>query len=242
MLLKGAGKAAATTASRPWRAGTGGRWQPAEPAAARTLLPPLRGRPPHAMLRHASATAAAAAAGGPAGGGDAPTQFGVSEPGAPDSPYCILNFYHLVDIERPHAVVAAHKAWLAGREVRGRIYVSEQGVNAQCGGRTEDAVAYVTWLAETQPLFRGLRYSLWPADDHMFPKLRLKYRPNLISLAGGMSGLPVTAPDARATPLQPADWRRMLAEVRRPAAAAAAREPRSSSRPPAPSLLLAHSP
>ena len=34
----------------------------------------------------------------------------------------------------------------------------------------------------------------------MYPKLRLKYRPNLISLAGGMQLLPVTQPEARATP------------------------------------------
>ena len=29
-----------------------------------------------------------------------------------------------------------------------------QGINAQYGGRYEDAVAYAEWLAETQPLFK----------------------------------------------------------------------------------------
>lgn len=33
---------------------------------------------------------------------------------------------------------------------------------------------------------QGLFYTVWPVEDHMYPKLRLKYRPNLISLAGGM--------------------------------------------------------
>jgi len=28
----------------------------------------------------------------------------------------------------------------------------------------------------------------------MFPKLRLKYKPNLISLAGGLADLPITSP------------------------------------------------
>ena len=50
-----------------------------------------------------------------------------------------------------------------------------------------------------------------PAPDHMFPKLRLKYRPNLISLAGGMAALPVTDPAARATPVAPTEWAAMLA-------------------------------
>lgn len=32
----------------------------------------------------------------------------------------------LVDIERPHEVINQHKEWMAGRDVRGRIYISEQ--------------------------------------------------------------------------------------------------------------------
>jgi hypothetical protein len=45
----------------------------------------------------------------------------------------------------------------------------------------------------------------------MFPKLRLKHKPNLISLAGGMAQLPCTDPDMRATPLDPAAWREKMA-------------------------------
>ena len=47
----------------------------------------------------------------------------------------------------------------------------------------------------------------------MFPKLRLKYKPNLISLAGGMGGLPITNPQSRATPLEPSAWRDMIAQA-----------------------------
>ena len=47
----------------------------------------------------------------------------------------------------------------------------------------------------------------------MFPKLRLKYKPNLISLAGGMERLPVTEPESRATPLEPTAWKDMIAEA-----------------------------
>jgi hypothetical protein len=45
----------------------------------------------------------------------------------------------------------------------------------------------------------------------MFPKLRLKLKPNLISLAGGMQQLPCTDPAMRATPLLPAEWREKMA-------------------------------
>lgn len=33
---------------------------------------------------------------------------------------------------------------------------------------------------------QGLHYTVFPVDDHMYPRLRLQYKPNLISLAGGM--------------------------------------------------------
>lgn len=56
---------------------------------------------------------------------------------------------------------------------------------------------------------------MWPATCHMFPKLRLKYKPNLISLAGGMTSVPVTNPDQRATPLRPKDWKDMISEAQR---------------------------
>lgn len=48
----------------------------------------------------------------------------------------------------------------------------------------------------------------------MFPKLRIKYKPNLISLAGGMEVLPVTDPCSRATPLKPQEWKSMIAEAK----------------------------
>lgn len=55
----------------------------------------------------------------------------------------------------------------------------------------------------------------------MFPKLRLKLKPNLISLAGGMQQLPCTDPAMRATPLQPAEWREKMAHASAVNAAAA---------------------
>lgn len=126
--------------------------------------------------------------------------------------FVVVNFYHLVNIDRPHKLVEEHKEFLEDKDVRGRIYVSHQGVNAQFGGLRQDAEGYVKWIAETQPLFKGLRYSVDVVEGHMFPKLRLKYKPNLISLAGGMESLPITDPSARATPLSPSEWRRLLAE------------------------------
>jgi len=132
------------------------------------------------------------------------------ETGCPSEDYCVVNFYHLVEIDNPDEVIDRHRAYLKDKDVRGRIYISEQGINAQYGGVTADAVGYVEWLINNEPHFADLVYSVDPVVTHMFPKLRLQYKPNLISLAGGMSSIPVTNPDARAVKVRPADWREML--------------------------------
>lgn len=90
-----------------------------------------------------------------------------------------------------------HRQFLADRDVRGRIWLSPQGINCQAGGTLADGSAYAQWAA-AQPEFQGLRYSIWPASEHMFPKLRLKLKPNLISLAGGMQSMPITGARAAA--------------------------------------------
>jgi predicted sulfurtransferase len=55
---------------------------------------------------------------------------------------------------------------------------------------------------------------VWPSPGgHAFPRLRVKAKPNLISLAGGMERLPVTVAEARATPLEPAAWQTMISDA-----------------------------
>ncbi|KAG1664734.1 hypothetical protein FOA52_004742 [Chlamydomonas sp. UWO 241] len=132
--------------------------------------------------------------------------------------YVVVNFYHLVDVPDAAQLANEQRAWIdaqpgGGLDVRGRIYFSPQGVNAQFGGMRSDALAYTEHLREN-PLFSSLRFSVWPSPNgHAFPKLRLKTKPNLISLAGGMERLPVTVAEARATPLEPAAWQTMIADA-----------------------------
>lgn len=66
---------------------------------------------------------------------------------------------------------------------------------------------------------QDLRWTHKPSMQHLFPKLRLQFKPNLVQLKGGMSGLPITDKNARATSLNPPEWKEMLRgaqEVGRP--------------------------
>jgi hypothetical protein len=107
--------------------------------------------------------------------------------------HSVINFYHLSDVSQPTEAATRHKTAIQdkGWDIRGRIYISYQGINAQFSGPWQDALAYTEWVL-SQPEFKGLTWREYPVPKHMFPKLRLKFRPNLISLQGGMEDLPVT--------------------------------------------------
>jgi predicted sulfurtransferase len=116
-----------------------------------------------------------------------------SEASGTDGSHYVINFYHLSDVAKPGETAKHHKIYIReqGWDICGRIYISYQGINAQFSGPKEDALAYTNWVA-AQPEFRDLTWRAYSVSKHTFPKLRLKYRPNLISLKGGMLDLPVT--------------------------------------------------
>ncbi|KAF6265177.1 hypothetical protein COO60DRAFT_1119106 [Scenedesmus sp. NREL 46B-D3] len=164
-----------------------------------------------AVAEAAAAAAAAETAEEAASGGAAAAE----DEQQPAGDWTVLNFYHLVDIADPEEVLLRHKSFIAAQgldSICGRIYISAQGINCQGGGLRQHTEAYVSWVA-SQPEFAGLFHTLWPARGPMFPKLRLKLKPSLISLAGGMQAIPCTEPGMRATPLDPQQWRVKLAHA-----------------------------
>ncbi|XP_072983069.1 rhodanese-like domain-containing protein 8, chloroplastic [Typha latifolia] len=124
--------------------------------------------------------------------------------------FLVVNFYKFVFIEDPQAEVSNHLSFLQGRDIHGRIYVNEQGINAQYSGPENDAMSYVDWLKE-DPRFSDILVQTSPAlSGHAFPRLKLRYKPSLVQLEGGISHLPLLKPTMRATPLTPSEWRERL--------------------------------
>ncbi|KAG8661128.1 rhodanese-like domain-containing protein 8, chloroplastic isoform X2 [Manihot esculenta] len=128
----------------------------------------------------------------------------------PSDDFVVVNFYRFVFIENPHDEVAKHLSFLKDLDIHGRIYLSEQGINAQFSGPSKDALAYVEWLRE-DIRFSDILVQVSPAiNGHAFPKLKLRYKPSLVQLEGGISHLPLLNPSVRATPLTPFEWRKRL--------------------------------
>ena len=57
-----------------------------------------------------------------------------------------MGFYHLADLPSARATRKRHEAFLKGKDVRGRIYVAPQGINAQFSAPAVVAAEYLIWV------------------------------------------------------------------------------------------------
>lgn len=130
-----------------------------------------------------------------------------------DGGFIVVNFYRFVFIQDPELEVSKHLSFLQGFDIHGRVYINEQGINAQYSGPSKDALAYVEWLREDHR-FSDILVQISPASNgHAFPKLKLRYKPSLVQLEGGISHIPLLDPLLRATALAPSEWRKRLEAV-----------------------------
>jgi hypothetical protein len=94
--------------------------------------------------------------------------------------FIVVNFYRFVSIGDPEAEIEKHLSFLKDLNIRGRIYLNEQGINAQYSGPSKDALAYVEWL-KGDDRFSDLLVQMSPAmNRHAFPKLKLQNKPSLV--------------------------------------------------------------
>ncbi|KAJ0257265.1 Rhodanese-like domain-containing protein 8 [Hirschfeldia incana] len=127
--------------------------------------------------------------------------------------FIVVNFYRFVSIQDPAAEIEKHLSFLQDLNIRGRIYLNEQGINAQYSGPSKDALAYVEWLKEDER-FSDILVQMSPANGrHAFPKLKLQNKPSLVQYEGGISHLPLLDPPMRAKPLEPSEWKEKLKDL-----------------------------
>ncbi|TYH80229.1 hypothetical protein ES332_D03G118100v1 [Gossypium tomentosum] len=67
-----------------------------------------------------------------------------------------------------------------GLDIHGRIYINQQGINAQYSGPSKHSFAYVEWLKEDDRFLDILVQTSPAFNGHAFPKLKLRYKPSLV--------------------------------------------------------------
>jgi len=89
--------------------------------------------------------------------------------------------------------------------LKGRIIIAEQGINGTLGGDINDVKAYIKEMNQ-HPVFKGIEYKWSGGHGDEFPRLSVKVRPELVTLA----------PDEdfdvfdSTTGLRPKDWHEYL--------------------------------
>lgn len=99
----------------------------------------------------------------------------------PPMRYLVLAYYSFFEIEDPKALILGHKKFLKDRDVSGRIYISEEGVNGQMSAAEDDAHAYMEWLT-LDPRFANQKFKIHEHSENCFPRMTVKYRKQLVAL------------------------------------------------------------
>ena len=93
--------------------------------------------------------------------------------------YHVLAFYILTPMDQPHQEVKRWKRFLEGLDAAGRIYINEDGINAQMSVSQDDIDAFNTWLRSDYPETE-IKVHRYP--EHAFPKVTVKYREQLAAM------------------------------------------------------------
>lgn len=95
--------------------------------------------------------------------------------------HLILAYYHFGNLEDPREEVKRHKEFIAGRDITCRVYISEEGINGQMSASRQAAQEYMDWI-HGRPEFADISFKLTEHHEHVFPKVAVKYRPELVAL------------------------------------------------------------
>ncbi len=93
--------------------------------------------------------------------------------------FLVVSGYKFLPIADPAAEVVCHQEFVQKRELTGRIYIAEEGINAQFSGSEEDTQEYMVWLDER---LDGLDFKIQEHPEQAFPRMTIKVRRQLVAL------------------------------------------------------------
>ena len=103
--------------------------------------------------------------------------------------YEVILYYHFHEIVSPEEFCKAHRAKCKELGLKGRIYISEEGLNGTASGSSEQIEAYKQYVWAL-PGFDQTEFKQESYDEVPFAKLICKVRKEIVSLhVDGDSGL-----------------------------------------------------
>lgn len=124
-----------------------------------------------------------------------------------NKPYRILLYYCYASIIDPRVYRKQHHLFCAEHNIRGRIIVSDEGLNGTVSGLAEDCDAYMAYV-KSDPRFAATEFKIDSHEEHTFTKIHVRYKPEIVH-----SSLRHLDPNVRTGKhLEPADFKQLKDE------------------------------
>ncbi len=94
--------------------------------------------------------------------------------------YWALAYYHFFPIENPHVEIKSYKNFFENKNIKGRIYISKEGINAQISAREEDGKKFIEWLKK-DARNSELKIKVQLCKEHAFYKTTVKFKEQLVA-------------------------------------------------------------
>jgi UPF0176 protein len=94
--------------------------------------------------------------------------------------YQILLYYKYIKIDDPQMRRNEQREICQKLELKGRIIVSEEGINGTLEGTTENTEEYIKWM-NSQDEYKDIHYKKSEGTGDAFPKLKIKARDEVVS-------------------------------------------------------------
>ena len=117
--------------------------------------------------------------------------------------YYVIAFYLFTQIEDPHAEVTKHQKFFKERDVKSRIYISHEGINAQMSASEAHAIEYMEWMKQDER-FKDIDFKIHMHHEQVFPRATVKFRKSLVALGHNAN------PHQGGEHVSPAKWKEML--------------------------------
>lgn len=123
------------------------------------------------------------------------------------APYHVLLYYLYVDIVDPEAYRDQQRALCEELGLLGRIIVAKEGINGTLSGTRENCDAYVAAM-HADPLTAPMTFKIDEEQGHVFPKLSVKARDEIVTL--GLGDEDLSPNETTGHHLTPAEWKEAM--------------------------------
>ncbi|XOQ12400.1 MAG: rhodanese-related sulfurtransferase [Shouchella clausii] len=123
--------------------------------------------------------------------------------------YRVLLYYYYTTIEDPEGFAKEHLAFCKSLQLKGRVLVAKEGINGTLSGLKEHTDAYMEAM-KANPLFDGIIFKVDEEEQHVFKKMHVRPRPELVTLR--LNEDDVNPNELTGKHLSPKEWREAMLE------------------------------